>query len=574
MSEKFEIENSEIVRVLLIEDNLGDVRLTQEMLAEARGACFELECADRLATGLERLAKGEVDVLLLDLRLPDSHGLETLVKAHSQAPEVPVVVLTDLDDEALAIQAVRKGAQDYLVKGQVDSNPLVRAMRYAIERKRAEEALRQRNRELALLNRLGQELSATFDLQQLTERLLQTVIKTIGAEAVSVWLWDEERESWLVCQAAFPPDQNRALVNLHLPPGQGIAGWVAREEKSAIVANVQDDPRFFPGIDEQTGFRTTSLLAVPLRARGKVIGVLEVVNKRDGDFNEDNCALVEMLAASAAIAIDNARLYVRAQQEIAERKQAQEEREKLIEEVDAFAHTVAHDLKSPLFTLASFAEVLAEDYATLPEEEIRDYLQTIVRGGHKASSIVDELLLLTGVRKMEEVEMRPLDMASIVADAQQRMALMIEKYQAEIILPNAWPVALGYGPWVEEVWVNYLSNAIKYGGQPPRVELGASPPSVPPASEGEAKGGRMVRFWVRDNGPGLTLEERVRLFTPFTRLDQVHTKGHGLGLSIVRRIVEKLGGQVGAESEAGQGSVFAFTLPATASEQSSVGSNQ
>jgi signal transduction histidine kinase len=110
-------------------------------------------------------------------------------------------------------------------------------------------------------------------------------------------------------------------------------------------------------------------------------------------------------------------------------------------------------------------------------------------------------------------------------------------------------VALGYGPWVEEVWVNYLSNALKYGGRPPRVKLGATP-----QSDGK------VRFWVRDNGPGLASGAQDRLFTPFTRLDRGRVAGHGLGLSIVRRIVEKLGGQVGVESEEGAGSVFWFTL--------------
>jgi two-component system sensor histidine kinase/response regulator len=114
-----------------------------------------------------------------------------------------------------------------------------------------------------------------------------------------------------------------------------------------------------------------------------------------------------------------------------------------------------------------------------------------------------------------------------------------------------WPGASGYGPWVEEVWVNYLSNAIKYGGKPPHVELGA-----------ELQTNNMVCFWVRDNGPGIPPEARARLFTPFTRLDQVRTQGHGLGLSIVRRIVEKLGGQVGVTSASGQGSAFSFTLPA------------
>jgi len=218
------------------------------------------------------------------------------------------------------------------------------------------------------------------------------------------------------------------------------------------------------------------------------------------------------------------------------------------EELDAFDHTVAHDLRNPLALIMGFASVLERDYATTLDEEQQKCLRAIVRNGRKMNNIIDELLLLAGVRKME-VEMEPLDMANIVAEAQQRLAFLIEKHQAKIILPDTWPVALGYGPWVEEVWANYLSNAIKYGGRPPRVELGAT--TQPDGT---------VRFWVRDNGPGLTPEDQARLFTPYTRLDQIRAKGHGLGLSIARRIVEQLGGQVGVESEAGQGSVFTFTL--------------
>jgi signal transduction histidine kinase len=152
-------------------------------------------------------------------------------------------------------------------------------------------------------------------------------------------------------------------------------------------------------------------------------------------------------------------------------------------------------------------------------------------------------------------------MANIVANALERLDHMVGIHQADIIVPDAWPTALGYGPWIEEVWANYISNAIKYGGKPPRVELGADPPSVPPLG-GEEQGG-MVRFWVRDNGSGISWEAQSRLFTPFTRLDQVRVEGHGLGLSIVRRIVKKLGGYVGVESPGvpGEGSVFYFSLP-------------
>ena len=223
------------------------------------------------------------------------------------------------------------------------------------------------------------------------------------------------------------------------------------------------------------------------------------------------------------------------------------------EELNAFAHTVAHDLKSPLSPIVGLARFLEESYAMMSEQEIKESLRIIVRSGNKMSNIINELLLLAQVRDTE-VELEPLSMVGIIAEAQVRLTHIIEETQAEIIMPETWPMALGYGPWIEEVWINYLSNAIKYSGESPRVELGANV-----QSEG------VVRFWVKDNGPGLKPEDQKWLFTEFTQVNrQVHTEGHGLGLSIVRRIVEKLGGQVGVESEGipGKGSTFMFTLPA------------
>ena len=283
-------------------------------------------------------------------------------------------------------------------------------------------------------------------------------------------------------------------------------------------------------------------------------------------------------------------LFISIVRDITERKQAEEalrqraiELEARNEELDAFAHTVAHDLKSPLSLIVGFAEVLEEDYDQELSKDTRKTLRTIAWNGRKMGNIIFELLLLAGVRQARKVEMRPLDMEHIVAEALGRLVHVVEDYQADIKLPDVWPSALGYGPWVEEVWANYLSNALKYGGRPPRIELGFdivdsgewlidrghSPPNTMRYP--------LVCFWVRDNGPGLTPEEQARLFRSFERLDQVRAKGHGLGLSIVRRIVERLGGQVGVKSpsttlckaypwdqtgESGRGSTFWFTLPA------------
>ena len=220
------------------------------------------------------------------------------------------------------------------------------------------------------------------------------------------------------------------------------------------------------------------------------------------------------------------------------------------EELDAFAHTVAHDLKGTVTNIVGFAELLQETGNPLPGREWHVAVQCISESALKMSNVIDELMLLAGVRKAQ-VRTRPLAMDDVVAGARQRLAYLIEEYHAEIILPDSWPVVLGYGPWIEEVWINYLSNAIRYGGQPPRVELGAT------LQDDQAC------FWVHDNGSGISPEQQARLFAPFARLGQVETKGHGLGLSIARRIVERLGGQVGVESQgvSGQGCVFTFTLP-------------
>ncbi len=139
-----DLMNLDGIRVLLVEDNPGDARLFTELVRETGAGQWKLVQVDRLSAALDLLKREPFDVMLLDLSLPDVEGLETLIRAHTEAPKIPIVVLTGHDDEALAVRAVRAGAQDYLVKGRMDGDLLVRSIRYASERGRAIEALERR----------------------------------------------------------------------------------------------------------------------------------------------------------------------------------------------------------------------------------------------------------------------------------------------------------------------------------------------------------------------------------------------------------------------------------------------
>ena len=224
------------------------------------------------------------------------------------------------------------------------------------------------------------------------------------------------------------------------------------------------------------------------------------------------------------------------------------------QELDAFSHTVAHDLKNPNGSILSFADLIIQDLPDLSDAKIKMYTDAIIQGSKKVDQIINNLLLFANVRKTTAPS-QVIKMGSVVNEALKGLDYKIKKAKAKIKLPETWPDAIGYSPWIEEVWTNYLSNAIKYGGTPPNIEIGydVDASEIVPAG--------MVRFWILDNGPGISANDQKLVFNKFERLDQIDTKGHGLGLSIVRRIIEKLNGQIGLESKLGEGSLFYFTLP-------------
>jgi signal transduction histidine kinase len=344
----------------------------------------------------------------------------------------------------------------------------------------------------------------------------------------------------------FLHDFALAIIDIQMPDMDGYETVeLMRQEEGTkylpiifVSAIYKDDFYIIKGI-ESGAFDFISKPIVPEILKGKVKVFLDIYTQQK-----------EIERMNAELKRD---IRKRKKAEKALKQHAQQLQERN-EELDAFSHTVAHDLKNPLGSIMGFAEFLFDDYSELSKKEILKYISIILNSSNKMHQIINSLLLLASVRT-EEIQVEELDMQHIVKESLSRLAQMIEKSGAEIKLTDVWPIAVGYTPWIEEVWTNYLNNAIKYGGTPPHIEIGTDIGKSKKIPEG------MARFWIQDNGPGISAENQKLLFKKFERLDQAKTEGHGLGLSIVRRIIEKLGGEVGVESEQGKGSLFYFTLP-------------
>jgi signal transduction histidine kinase/DNA-binding response OmpR family regulator len=582
--------------ILIVDDCPANLRLLSRMLTE-RG--YKVRAAPSGARALDAAHSTPPDLILLDVMMPEMDGYEVCerLKADAQTHEIPVIFISALDRTEDKVRAFIAGGVDYIPKpfqveevaARVETHMALRELQKNLqdknaqlqqeitERARAEsqrdatlETLERRHRELTTLYEAATAISSDLSLDVVLQTVAEQMMQALDLSGCALSLWNHERslvETWVDCNTVVPETAD-AIGTTYVLADYPATRRVLESGQPIVIRH--DDPQADAAelalMEEQ---KTLTLLMLPLVARDQVMGLVELIdNLQARDFAPEQVRLAQSLAAQAAIAIENARLYEAARRELTERVLAEKalrgrtaELEARNAELDAFAHTVAHDLKGPLGPIVGYAQVLEDNYARLPEEELRDYLRLISESGSKMGSIIDELLLLSSVRELKEVKIEALDMAQLLAEVQKRLAHLIEEHQAEIVLPPTedWPAVQGYGPWVEEVWVNYISNAIKYGGRPPRIECGIGPPLNLP-SWGGGKGG-LVCFWVRDNGPGLTAEEQERLFTPFERLHQMRAKGHGLGLSIVKRIVEKLGGQVGVESQAGQGSTFFFALP-------------
>lgn len=223
------------------------------------------------------------------------------------------------------------------------------------------------------------------------------------------------------------------------------------------------------------------------------------------------------------------------------------------EELDAFSHMVAHDLRDALSRVLGYAELLLDQ--PVASWEPRDVLDLIkIRDtALRMQDVIGSMLTLARISH-DEVDFVSLSMQAIVDRVLQDLEWTIRESGAVVTTPETWPTAMGYAPWVERVWSNYLGNGLKYAGDSPRLELGA-------CEEVAADGRPMARFFVRDNGPGLSAESMDKIFKPFVRGHAGPDTGFGIGLAIVQRIVKRLGGSIGVRNIEDGGAEFSFTLP-------------
>ena len=434
------------------------------------------------------------------------------------------------------------------------------------QRKRDEDTLHQRHRELSLVNRVNQMFSSTIELEEVLEIVLEEIQRLLEVVSVSIWLLSPETDE-LVCMQATGRGSEK-IVQGRLKPGQGIFGWVAKHGKSQLIADTWNDERHISELNDHAINRIRSMLVLPLRVQGATIGVLGLADPELNRFSKDEQTLLEPIAGAAAIAIDNARLFTTAQQEIAERWKAETELRSLHKELkekneqlqqanaakDKFFSIISHDLRSPFNTLHGFTQLLSERFDSYSEEERRAYVTRIHHSTERLRDLLENLLTWSRLqRNAMSYEPELLDLWELVDD---NFALFHSKAEEkQIALKNVVQEDLQVyadANMTDTILRNLLSNALKFTEAEGEITISASLRK------------QSVEITVADSGQGIAAEELSQLFrtdVQYTRPGTAGEQGTGLGLNLCKELVEKNGGEIWVESSVGEGTTFVFTLP-------------
>lgn len=492
--------------VLLIEDNPGDARLIEFMLREASETAVRLARADRLAAGVEHLARSSSDAVLLDLSLPDSQGLATFERLHAAAPDVPVVVLSGLSDETVAVQAVGAGAQDYLVKGHVDGVTLLRALRYAVERQRAE---------LERRHLLARERAARAE----AERLASERAAILGQIADGVLIADPE-----------------GRVTFANPTAYQLFGYPAGDPAAGLSWALHDQDK----------------LPLPPGEHPLACAALRGEAMTDGEWTiprPGGATTIVQGSAVPVLADDATRLgAVLTLRDVTTQRDLERQKEE-------FFANASHDLRTPLMAIKAAIGVVIANVPPATPAPLRRMFTNIDGAADEMARMVEDLLELARLRAGRAL-FSPL--LRDLREVAERAARTIEPLVAErgqhltLDLPDAPVWALVDPPRLERVVQNLLGNAQKFGHNNGTIALSL-----------RQEGGEAI-LAVADDGPGIAPDDLDRIFERYYRpadRDGRRSPGSGLGLPIVKALVELHGGRVWVASAPERGATFSVALP-------------
>jgi signal transduction histidine kinase/DNA-binding response OmpR family regulator len=533
------------MRVLLVEDNDDDALLIGESLS---GTTIDLERAERLSTALARLNPEKFDAVLLDLSLPDAWGLDTIRRLRGQVAAVPIVVLTGLNDEEIAMRAVEEGAQDYLVKGQADGHLLARSLRYAIQRHRAEENLKERNRELLILQKISETILGSSGIDAVLDKILEETMASDSFDLGNIRLLDRSGEMLEVVASRGYRHPENAL-------GHRALARTTESQQSKFGERLFREPCVEEQLQQCSGFRTLkkegvqSFVIVPVRARGEMLGTLQLASRTPRKFKSEEVNLLQTIGTQLGIAVQKAELH----QETVRQALELERVNKL--QAD-FTAMIAHDLRSPLMNIMGVAEVMVAGMFGGVTKEQKKWLGRIQSNSQSLVDLVSDFL---DVAKLEsgyiDLSRETVNLTGLIQkniDSYRVVALGKRISIQEAVDPSL--IAIHADPRrLDQVLSNLISNAIKFTREDGAVEVGA-------ALVNSAR----VKLWVRDNGVGIAANEIGRLFEKYRQGDNVkHSthRGTGLGLVICKMIVEAHGGRIWVESFEGKGTTFFFSLP-------------
>lgn len=528
-----------IDHLLLIEDNRAEARLLQELLKGSPLHHTDVKAVTRLAEGIDHCAHHAVDVVMLDLTLPDSHGLASLDTLQAQVPGLPIVVLTNTNDDALAVEAVRRGAQDYLVKRLINQDLLVRSLRYAVERQQIEEALRAANetlelrvqRRTAALETANQQLRQQVqERQHFQERLIlaQQAAKMgtfewdLKAGAV---IWSRELESlYGVTPGAFDGNYDAWIQTLH------------PDDRSAIELALQQ------AVTDQK----------PLDAEFRII-------RRDG--------AVRWISVKSNVFCDansQPQRIVGIHMDLTEKKdlEAQFLRAQRLESLGTLASGIAHDLNNILTPILGIAQLLPLRFPELPQP-IFPLLDALESSARRGSDLIKQILSFARGVEGKHIS---LQLSHVLREIHLIINQTLPK-SIEISLsldPDLWMIT-GDVTQLHQVLMNLCVNARDAMAEGGSLCIAADNIEFDETTAHdflEAHPGYYVRITVADTGKGMAPEILARIFDPFFTTKDIG-KGTGLGLSAVMGIVKSHGGFVDVKSEVNQGSQFAIYLPAS-----------